>query len=69
MPVVTYDGPEMDPDTAERLIAALTDAVVSVIPNIPPEAYYVYIRDHSVLKIGVGGKVLPKYLEGLQSGD
>jgi phenylpyruvate tautomerase PptA (4-oxalocrotonate tautomerase family) len=69
MPVITFDGSPMDADTKRKLIAALTDAVVSIIPDIPRSAYYVILRTHPDEDIGVGGLALPEHLATLESRD
>ncbi len=68
MPVITFEGPEMDAETKKAMIKALTDAVVSVRSGIPRTAYYVYIREHPRENIGVGGYVLDEYLERREAG-
>ncbi len=68
MPVITFEGPEMDAEMKKAMIKALTDAVVSVRPGIPRTAYYVYIREHPRDSIGVGGYVLDEYLKRRDEG-
>jgi phenylpyruvate tautomerase PptA (4-oxalocrotonate tautomerase family) len=68
MPVITFDGPELDVETRKKLIKALTDAVVSVRPGIPRTSYYVYIRGHPRESVGIGGYVLDEYLERRDAG-
>jgi phenylpyruvate tautomerase PptA (4-oxalocrotonate tautomerase family) len=68
MPVITFDGPPMDPDIKESMIKALTDAVVSVRPGIPRSAYYVYINEHPRDCIGVCGYPLDEYLQRREDG-
>ena len=66
MPVLIYEGSELNQSQREELIKGLTDVACKVIPDIPEEAYYVFIRDYPVEKIGVGGLVLPDYLANLR---
>lgn len=68
MPVITFEGPELEPEQKKQPIEALTDAVVSVRPNIPRTAYYVYIREHPRDRIGVGGYQLDEYLRRRDEG-
>ena len=66
MPVLTFEGPQLEQRQREALIKGLTDVVCEVMPEVPRQAFYVFIKDHSPEKIGVGGLVLPEYLAGLQ---
>ena len=68
MPVITFDGPEMDTEMKKAMIKALTDAVVSIVPDIPRSAYYVTIREHPNENIGVGGYNLTEHLERMDAG-
>ncbi|MCK5254132.1 MAG: tautomerase family protein [Thermoplasmata archaeon] len=68
MPVITFDGPPLDAETKERMIRALTDAVVSVRPGIPRTAYYVYINEHPRDCVGIGGYPLDEYLRRRDEG-
>jgi 4-oxalocrotonate tautomerase family enzyme len=68
MPVITYDGNEMDSEMKKAMIKALTDAVVNIVPGIPRSAYYVFIREHPNENIGVGGYVLDEHLERMEAG-
>ena len=47
----------------EALMKALTEAAHKVLPDVPKNAFYVFIRDYPPENIGIGGLVLPKYLE------
>ncbi len=67
MPVITIDGPEMEPEVKKELIKRLTEAAADVIPNIPKEAYTVYIRGYAPESVGVAGMPLLEFLE-LQKG-
>lgn len=44
----------------------LVDAASKVLPEVPRNAFYVYIRDYPPESIGIGGVVLPKYMESLE---
>jgi phenylpyruvate tautomerase PptA (4-oxalocrotonate tautomerase family) len=45
----------------------LTEAAHKVLPETPKNAFYVFIRDYPPENVGIGGLVLPKYLESLGS--
>ncbi len=66
MPVITYEGPKLKQNQREELIKGFTEIACKVIPQIPKEAYYVFIKDYPDENIGVGGLVLPDYLAELQ---
>jgi phenylpyruvate tautomerase PptA (4-oxalocrotonate tautomerase family) len=68
MPVISFEGPELDAETKAKMIKGLTDAVVSVRPDIPRTAYYVYIREHPRDCIGIGGYPLDEYLRRRDEG-
>ena len=68
MPVITYDGLEMDPEMKKAIIKALTDAVVNIVPGIPRSAYYVFIREHPNENIGVDGYVLDEHRKRIETG-
>ena len=44
----------------------LTEAAHKVLPDIPKSAFYVYVRDYPPENVGIGGVVLPKYMESLR---
>ncbi len=62
MPVITYEGPELDHSQREALIKGFTEVANKTIPEIPKEAYYVFLREYPAEKVGVGGLPLPDYL-------
>ena len=66
MPVIRYEGPELTPEQRENLIREFTEVAVRYIPRIPKEAYYVFLDEYPGEKVGVGGLILPKYLEKMQ---
>ena len=66
MPVLTYEGPKLNQDQSEALIKGLTEVACKVMPEVPKQAFYVYIKEHPDEKIGVGGLQLPEYLASLQ---
>ena len=65
MPVIIYEGPKLDNNQSEALIREFTEAACRVIPEVPKQAYYVFIRDHPDEKIGVGGVFLKDYITEL----
>ncbi|MEJ2240967.1 MAG: tautomerase family protein [Candidatus Bathyarchaeota archaeon] len=67
MPVLIYDGPELKPNQRKELIKALTEAACKVTPEIPKDAFYVFLREYSDDKIGVGACTLPEYVAKLQN--
>lgn len=62
MPVIIYEGPKLNKNQSEALIKGFTEVACKVIPEVPKQAYYVFIRDYPDEKIGVGGLLLPDYL-------
>lgn len=67
MPVVIYEGPQLNQDQREALIKGFTEVACKVMPEVPKEAFYVFIRDHPDEKLGVGGLLLPDYLAKLRN--
>lgn len=66
MPVITYEGTQLSQNQREVLIKGFTDVACKVMPEIPKEAFYVYIREYPDEKIGIGGLPLPDYLAELR---
>lgn len=66
MPVLVYEGPELNSNQPKELIKGLTDVAFKVTPKIPIEVYYVFLREQPDDKIGVEGYILPEYIEKLQ---
>ena len=66
MPVLIYEGSELNQSQREELIKGLTEVACKVTPDIPKEAFYVFIREYPVEKIGVGGLVLSEHLANLR---
>ena len=44
----------------------LTEAAHKVLPETPKNAFTVIVRDYPPENVGIGGVVLPKYLESLR---
>ena len=51
----------------KELIKVLNEVACKVSPEIPSEAYYVFLREYPDDQIGVGGYPLPEYLDKLQN--
>ena len=66
MPVLIYEGPELNQNQRKELIKGLTEAACKVTQEIPKEAYYVFLREYPDEKVGVGGCPLPEYLDNLR---
>ena len=66
MPVLIYEGPELNQEQRKDMIKGLTDVACRVLPNIPRDAFYVFLREYPEEKVGVGGLVLPDYIAKIQ---
>lgn len=66
MPVLTYEGPPLEQEQRNELIKRLTEAACEVVPNIPKQAYYVFLKEYPMERVGVGGLVLPEYLKRME---
>ncbi len=66
MPVIKFEGPQLTQEQRKALVEGFTEVACKVIPQIPKEAYYVFVLDYPDEKIGVGGMMLPDYLAKLQ---
>ncbi len=69
MPVIKFEGPQLTHDQRKALVEGFTDVVCKVIPNVPREAYYVFLLEYPDEKIGVGGLMLPDYLAKIQKNE
>ena len=65
MPTITITASTLTQEKREALMKGLTEAAHKVLPEVPKNAFYVYIRDYPPENIGIGGVVLPKYMESL----
>ena len=54
MPVITIDCWKVSPETKAELIENLTKTA-SEITNLPPQAFFVYVREYPLDAIGTGG--------------
>jgi phenylpyruvate tautomerase PptA (4-oxalocrotonate tautomerase family) len=66
MPVLLFEGPELDDEKRRKLIKGLTDVACDAFPEIPRQAFYVYLREYPGDRLGVGGLPLPDYLAQLR---
>ncbi|KON33134.1 hypothetical protein AC477_01940 [miscellaneous Crenarchaeota group-1 archaeon SG8-32-1] len=66
MPVLIYEGPELNPNQRKELIKVLTKVKCKVTSEISKEAYYIFRKKHPDDKIGVGECILPEYSYKLQ---
>ncbi len=63
MPVITIDLWPVSHEARGALIRELT-ATASKITNLPPSAFFVYIREYPTDAIGVGGVPLSEQVPG-----
>ena len=66
MPVIEMKVFALSQEKREALMKGLVDAAHKVLPDVPKNAFYVYIRDYPPESIGIGGVVLPKYMKSLE---
>jgi len=66
MPVLIFEGPELDDESRRKLIKGLTDAACDAVPGIPRQAYYVFLREYPGDRAGVGGLPIPEFLERMR---
>ncbi len=59
MPVITIDLSKVSPEMKAELIEKLTKTA-SEITKIPPQAFFVYVREYPLDAIGTGGVPLAK---------
>jgi 4-oxalocrotonate tautomerase len=59
MPVITIDLWKVSPETKAELIEKLT-RTASEITKLPPQAFFVYVREYPLDAIGTGGVPLSK---------
>ena len=62
MPVITFEGPKLNKAQSETLVKGFTEVAHNAMPEIPKEAFYVFIREYPDDKVGVGGLLLPDFL-------
>jgi phenylpyruvate tautomerase PptA (4-oxalocrotonate tautomerase family) len=67
MPVLIYEGPSLNDMQRKEMIKGLTEVACNAMPDVPKQAFYVYLREYPDEKIGVGGCVLPEYLAELRN--
>ena len=59
MPVITIDLWKVSPETKAELIEKLTKTA-SEITKLPPQAFFVYVREFPLDAIGTGGVPLAR---------
>lgn len=64
MPVLIFEGPKLNENQRKEMIEGLTDVACRAMPDVPRQAFYVYLREYPDEQIGVGGLVLPEYIKG-----
>lgn len=69
MPVIKFEGPQLTQEQRKALVEGFTEVACKVIPQIPKDAYYVFVLDYPDDKIGVGGLMLPEYLAKIQKNE
>jgi phenylpyruvate tautomerase PptA (4-oxalocrotonate tautomerase family) len=69
LPVIKLEGPKLTQEQSKALVAGFTDVACNVIPNIPRDAYTVYLLEYPEEKVGVGGLLLPDYIAKNQKKD
>jgi phenylpyruvate tautomerase PptA (4-oxalocrotonate tautomerase family) len=67
VPTITITTSTLTQEKREALIKELTEAAHKIMPEVPKNAFYVYVRDYPPENIGIGGLVLPKYMKSLES--
>jgi 4-oxalocrotonate tautomerase len=68
MPVLSYEGPKLTKEQKEKLIKEMTDTAARVVPDIPKQAYYFFVREYDDENVGVGGMTLQEYLKSIRAG-
>ena len=67
MPTIEIHLYTLPQEKREALMKGLTEAAHKVLPEVPKNAFYVYIRDYPPENIGIGGVALPKYMKSLET--
>ncbi|GLC80712.1 4-oxalocrotonate tautomerase DmpI [Lacrimispora brassicae] len=57
MPVITLEASKLTKEQKQLLTKEFTESA-SRITGIPPEAFYVFLKENELENIGVGGKLL-----------
>lgn len=57
MPVITLEASKLTKEQKQLLAKEFTESA-SRITGIPPEAFYVFLKENELENIGVGGKLL-----------
>jgi 4-oxalocrotonate tautomerase family enzyme len=69
MPVIKMEGPKLTPEQTKALIEGFTDVACKVMPDIPREAYTIFLLEYPEEKVGVGGLLLPEYIANMQKNE
>jgi phenylpyruvate tautomerase PptA (4-oxalocrotonate tautomerase family) len=69
MPVIKMEGPKLTEEQCKAIVEGFTDVACRVIPNIPRQAYTVYLLEYPDEKVGVGGQLLPDYIARMQKNE
>ena len=57
MPVITLETTHLNKEQKQQLTKQLTESAARIM-NLPQEMFYVYLKEHSLDNVGVGGKLL-----------
>ena len=49
------------------MIKGLTEVAHNIFPNTPKSAFFVFLREHSLEKVGVGGLPYLEYIKSLEN--
>ncbi|SFM10350.1 4-oxalocrotonate tautomerase [Paenibacillus sp. 1_12] len=62
MPVITLNSAKLSKGQKGELIKELTAAAAKIM-NIQEQSYYVFLKEHEMDNLGVGGQFLAEYLK------
>lgn len=57
MPVITLETTHLNKEQKQQLTKQLTASAARIM-NLPQEMFYVYLKEHSLDNVGVGGNLL-----------
>lgn len=58
MPIITFEGPEMNKEQKSMLAKKLTEAAAEVFPMMPKQAFTVVIKENNMDNVASGGILL-----------